>query len=813
MLGEQTLIKKGHRQNHQMTAVRKNPLRINNPKSPSIRSPLEMGSVELGATSTLNNSSGISPTHKKHALVVSGIEGGSSRPNSSLPIPPTTNKNSVTSLNKFTSLTPPVNKTHSLFSDADIQSRNNSRPSSATSTKGRKVINELVGLPNLAQQVSSIVEPNIMSPTNADRESITTTRNLRSSFGASRPPSAKLGISNTHVASTSTISPAHHNQPSTTTFQTSTNNINTSQTINNTNNNSHLNEEKLPHVRPTSVKKSTFTESTTTNNHHPTTNHASSTAALHEIPSQITTQQTTTRSSSLKSDSSPVITPSTPESSSLSYFKIKKVQRGKGVNDKKPLKVPIVPKTRELKLENGGFLNDLQATTLTNEKDEEDDLQILTKNIAHHRNSNQHLIEESPVTPITPNSPELSFTPVIENRKKPLKFTDRDISRINDYTELTPPPQNNNKDRIPTPVLKVQEDEDTPKDIPEEQESPEATRETMRQLKLLEIFPNGLDSQNKKIKYQQHNDMDMSYKEVISELKVLTSRVSMLRRNEQGRKNSFKNVYNFQNDSLAMDDINNVEIEKMEKRMRRLNYYRKIMTAGLAGWKEYKTERDSYVALRRSSLVEEQGFDEMSKEDEVVEIRRFDDEYRRFKQRLNPEISTKVAKAIEQVDPQSAAMSILENMVLSKSEKIKTEEDKQLQKEKLTAEIIRWKSRWSPFGTPSMSRTTSILSSLEGKSESIDIADADEVFDVEDVSYEEKEEAQSEDDESDDEGDFEIIILNDLQTEDDGFFLTSTMNENEETEEKMLNQVDPRKLLKAIVAASRKPVSKAQSKA
>ncbi|KAG2375000.1 hypothetical protein C9374_010374 [Naegleria lovaniensis] len=540
-------------------------------------------------------------------------------------------------------------------------------------------------------------------------------------------------------------------------------------------------DHKLPSVRPTSLKKSTVygkSDILSTQQQEATT----------PQPVQLPISNSSRTPSQIKKSSSPL---SVQEINMLTQFKVKKASPSTKspqpvlhpLHGKRSLKVPLTPS-----IEND-TTSDITApiTTNTSLHDEEiaptqSDHQIITtrpsSDLVPHtiRHFSEDISSTSPQTPTHVQNSASSTILSPAKTKTPLIISKKTVSQLDDK-----PQQVNNE-----PM----------------------TKEQLKEIALVDIFPNGFDTSNKKIKYQQTSDQELTYTDVVNELKTLSNRVVMLKRTESGKKNSFKNLYHFQNNHPAMDEINNFEVEKMEKRIKRLNYYRKILKNGLSGWSDYKSERDSYVALRRSSLAEE-GFSnvEMSKEEEEVEIKRFDDEYRRFKQRLNPEMSTKFVKAVERVDPHEVASSLLENL-FSRSDKIKSEEDKVVEKEKLTAEISRWKQRWSPATTPKRSAQAS--TSPKSFSELTSSSDDSIFSDSEGDEYESESTSESEKDDGEGDDDFEIVIINDLEPQDeDGFFLTSTFSDlSNET----LNQVDSRKLLKAIVDASRKEAKVALTK-
>jgi len=693
MLGGQTLIKKGHRQNHQMTAVRKNPLRLNNPKNSMILKQSDPAQQQTDSNTATTNNSG--------QLLVSPTKEARNQP-----------------------------KTLNIVNFDNVFRNEKDELSSSPP------VNEELQTEDTLNQAEPFIG-NTLTPNNRSSQ-------MRSSQLMKTPPNSSLVRKSTSSSSNATPSPSF--KPSTTS---------------------------------TFNKFNTLTSPKSTNN-------------LDVLPNSFSGG-----SFELKFSSNPVL--SRPASA-------KKLVLEERPTSALPDENLLELSTKNLKSNFGSkpTLNQSRRNSLTGTVNialEEINAQSQTQSQSsklivpkHTRSHSSNSIQDELIDYL-PEQSNISHSAKKYSSQTPKKSLQVPVIPVRTHSELISKESENESPQ--TPTSKILKPELTVTPTIQTRIMPKYLEEKL-QLKALpmnEVFPNGVDASNKKIKLQVASDKDLSYLDVTSELKTLISRFAMFEKSESGKQNSFKNLYNFSNDSEDIAEIQKFETDKMEKRIKRLKYYRKILKTGLLGWNDYRNERESYVAIRKSSLMEEGILNDMSKEEEELEMKRFDEEYRRFQQRKNPEIPTKVSKAIEKVDPQSAAISILES--LSQTDRGKTEVDKKIEREKLTAEITRWKKRWSPMSTPTGSGNVSLTSSTD-LSESV-FEDGIEFGDDDD------DESEAASDKEDEDDNFEIIILNDLQSdEDEGFFLTSTASKEDEKEEEMLNKVDPKKLLRAIVGANSK---------
>ncbi|KAF0982756.1 hypothetical protein FDP41_010735 [Naegleria fowleri] len=835
MLG-QTLIKKGHRQNHQMTAVRKNPLRINNPNNvPSIltrdtnivtdTSPLQntSHSILIGNSINFNNSnsnviiSSTTPQHgqqKKTSLNISTVDLDLTLRSSSSTFELIDGRKNNVKENLHGDIF--AHEEETVWDDEVVTRKPPSQTSTLQQLQSSQNTNSNNTIRSSKQFSSSLINSSNITPSNSNsfspKASLLTRKSSSTSFPAINGSSAmRQSITSVNkftslTPSIPTASPSAIKTPSPTSFEIIDTVPSVSRPASVCSNHSTDNHQKedrpfFPSPLNTATDRFVSTNRENVKNHvqiYGNSEVSTQQELTNTTPLSIQPPSSSTSSripSKIKKTSSPL---SVQEINMLTQFKVKKSSTKSPqpvlhpLHGKRPLKVPLTRPTESnstTESENAVISSATTspaspittATTFLNNAEQTVSQSNQHIMITHQAGlvprSVHHFSDGLPSSPQTPTDTGQSSTSVLsqpEKTKTPLIISKKTGSQL---IEQDQPKGENNE-----PV----------------------TKEKLKEITLIDVYPNGFDTSNKKIKYQHSSDQELTYTDVVNEIKTLNSRVALLKREENGKKNSFKNLYNFQNNQPAMEEINRFEVEKMEKRIKHLKYYRKILKSGLSGWAEYKNERDSYVASRRNSFAEE-GFPnvELSKEEEEVEIKRFDDEYRRFKQRLNPEISTKFSKAVEKVDPQSVASSLLENMLSHRSDKIKTEEDKAVEKEKLTAEITRWKQRWSPANTPK--RSTQLSSSPKSFTEFNSSSDNSIFSDSEGDEDESETASESEKDDTEDDNDFEIVIINDLELQDeDGFFLTSTFSDT--YNETMFNQVDSRKLLKAIVDASRKEI-------
>ncbi|KAL9645198.1 hypothetical protein ABK040_002399 [Willaertia magna] len=320
-----------------------------------------------------------------------------------------------------------------------------------------------------------------------------------------------------------------------------------------------------------------------------------------------------------------------------------------------------------------------------------------------------------------------------------------------------------------------------------------------KSITIKEMFPTGTYAGNKKIKLQKLQDQNLTYRDIKRELDTLKLRLTTLKDPTSLEETT---LYSIASDSSSSTDEGQPEIQKVEKRIKRLKYYKSIIRSGIQDY-------NAFIDLKLSTMLEEGYSGFLSKEEMKLETQRFTEEYKRFLERKSQRIvPEKVSKAIKKVDPNSAALSIVSSLPHLYS---KSEYEKELAQLKLAEEIDRWKKRWSPVSTPSSTNTTASvnssmdeidltdhLRSADDVSDSVESDTTSEVFDMNalDTYYED-----------DDEDDLEVIIVNDLDTSSDSnFFLTTAMAE--EKEEEIPDQVDAKNLLKRIVS----DITKAQKK-
>jgi hypothetical protein len=292
-------------------------------------------------------------------------------------------------------------------------------------------------------------------------------------------------------------------------------------------------------------------------------------------------------------------------------------------------------------------------------------------------------------------------------------------------------------------------------------------RDAAKSTTIGEMFPNRIDNKGRKIKLESENDLKLTYNDVKKEIRNIKK--EMTREDGDTRKSESRKSSNRR--SLPATGIT-TPIADLEKRLRRVRYYRKIISFNLLAWNEYKTERDIFITGKKTKGDDVDYNVVIVHGDEIeMEIRRFDDEFRRVKLRANRELSPQAKKAIEKVDPAAAAEGMVDRIM----ERLKDrgddqwkEVDREMEKEKLTEEITRWKNRWM-----SAQRVEPQISSISDSEDDDDFLLDDEFEDLDGSLVGDDDEDYS----YDTEDGVEVIIVNDvghITQENNSFFLTIT---------------------------------------
>ncbi|KAL0483295.1 cell division control protein CDC7 [Acrasis kona] len=290
--------------------------------------------------------------------------------------------------------------------------------------------------------------------------------------------------------------------------------------------------------------------------------------------------------------------------------------------------------------------------------------------------------------------------------------------------------------------------------------SEKSRREAAKSISLAEMFPNRTDTRNKPIKFEKDSDITLNYFEIKVELGSIQKQIKTIE--EEGEQSRPRR--RTWNEGQAAELM--LSLEELKKRRRRLKYYRKIMALNLLSWSEYKKEREQYIKNRNDEngvvLTVVQG------EDIEIEILRFDEEYRRVKLRQDTVINAKTLKAIANVDPVAAAENMVDK-VMDSLANLDTHRsyDREYEKEKLTEEIARWKSRMAIKPVSQLTRSRSYLSVASDSEEEDFEEEDDEAPSAIDTDLVDGYETD----------DIEVVILNDVQIPGDteGFFVTGGM--------------------------------------
>ncbi len=286
----------------------------------------------------------------------------------------------------------------------------------------------------------------------------------------------------------------------------------------------------------------------------------------------------------------------------------------------------------------------------------------------------------------------------------------------------------------------------------------ESKQESGKYTPMGEMFPNRVDKKGKRIKFEKEDDLKLTYIEIKKDMKAIKRELTKDETEDKKQKDKKKRR------SVPLE-LNTPEA--LAKRLRRLLYYRKVISRNLLVWNEYRTERDNFVLEKSTTLDEDYNVVSVHGHDIEIEIQRFDDEFRRVKLRANQTLTPLAKKAIEKVDPAAAAESMVDRMMERIKERGDDESkvDRAMEKEKLTEEIIRWKNRWMEKGDVPVAPNS-------------DSEDDEDIFfdDDEDLSVSSVHDDEEEDDFDLEDG-IEVIIVNDvghMTNENDGFFLTIT---------------------------------------
>jgi hypothetical protein len=244
--------------------------------------------------------------------------------------------------------------------------------------------------------------------------------------------------------------------------------------------------------------------------------------------------------------------------------------------------------------------------------------------------------------------------------------------------------------------------------------------ESGKYISMTQMFPSKVDRKGRPIKFQSDRDSNMSIVQINKELKSVTREVELLHTAIANTTQAVKDPRGISLPS-ANSEINlSKQLDTLEKRRKRLKYYKKLMSVGLQAWNAYRLERDIIIPRSLNDTHVQDSYSSVEDENEIQEnleinIQRYDSEFRRWTARQSGSlpISPKMHQAIISVNPESTAQNVIDRLMDQMRESGKKKKiDEQMEKEKLTEEIRRWQRRWSSLSSSGVTSSSDVGSSV-----------------------------------------------------------------------------------------------------